>query len=45
MMPAELSWPAPDFSRVPYAVVGSDEVFTREQERIFRGAGLVLSRP
>ena len=37
MMPAELSWPAPDFSRVPYAVFGSDEVFTREQEHIFRG--------
>ena len=32
-----LLWPAADFSRVPYGVFGSDEVFAREQGRIFRG--------
>ena len=33
----ELSWPAPDFSRVPYAVFGDQDIFELEQERIFRG--------
>ncbi len=32
-----LTWPAEDFSRVPYGVFTSREVFEREQDRIFRG--------
>ena len=31
------TWPAEDFTRVPYAVFGDEDVFAREQERIFRG--------
>ena len=34
---AGLTWPAVDFSRVPYGVFTSQEVFEREQECIFRG--------
>ena len=33
----EPTWPAADFSRVPYVVFGDEGVFAREQERIFRG--------
>lgn len=32
-----LKWTASDFSRVPYAVYVDQDVFQREQERIFRG--------
>src|SRR5215469_10554054 len=30
-------WPALDYSRVPYRVYHDGEIYTREQERIFRG--------
>jgi len=32
-----LTWPADDFSRVPYGVYVDQDVHEREQERIFRG--------
>ena len=32
-----LSFPQPDGSEVPYRVFSSQEVYEREQERIFRG--------
>ena len=32
-----LTWPANDFSRVPYGVFTDSEIFAEEQERIFRG--------
>ena len=34
---SNISWPAADFSRVPYAVFGDLDIFEREQERVFRG--------
>ena len=34
---ALVHFPQPDGSRVPYAVFSSQEVFEREQERIYRG--------
>ena len=33
----DIQWPATDFSSVPYAVFGDQDVFDREMERIFRG--------
>ena len=33
----DLIWPAADFSRVPFAVYTSQEVYEREQERLFHG--------
>ena len=33
----DLVWPKADFSRVPFAVYTSQEIFEREQERIFHG--------
>ena len=30
-------WPALDYSRVPYRLYHDAEIYTREQERIFRG--------
>ena len=33
----DIQWPAADFSQVPYAVFGDQDVFDREMERIFRG--------
>ena len=33
----DIIWPAADFSRVPFAVYTSSEVYDREQERIFHG--------
>ena len=33
----EIKWPTEDFSSVPYAVFGDQDVFDREMERIFRG--------
>jgi len=39
MNPArDLTWPAEDFSRVPYTVFVDDEIYRLEQERIFRGS-------
>ena len=35
--PNELTWPASDFSRVPFPVYTDEDVYEREQERIFRG--------
>ena len=32
-----MTWPAPDFSRVPYRVFADDEVYAKEQARVFRG--------
>jgi anthranilate 1,2-dioxygenase large subunit len=32
-----VAFPRPDGSRVPYRVFSSDEIYAREQERIFRG--------
>ncbi len=32
-----LSWPAEDYSRVPYRVFTDQEIFEREQERIWKG--------
>ena len=32
-----LSWPAEDYSRVPYRVFTDQEIFDREQERIWKG--------
>ena len=32
-----LTWPTEDFSRVPYGIFTSQDVFEREQELIFRG--------
>ena len=32
-----ISWPAQDFSRIPFAMYHSAEVYAQEQERIFRG--------
>ena len=32
-----ISWPASDFTRIPYAVYRDPALFDREQERIFRG--------
>ncbi len=34
---SDLTWPASDFSRVPYGVYLSQDVYEREQERIFHG--------
>lgn len=31
------TWPGPDYSRIPYWVYTSDELFHQEQEKIFRG--------
>lgn len=33
----DIKWPAADFSSVPYAVFGDQDVFDLEMERIFRG--------
>jgi anthranilate 1,2-dioxygenase large subunit len=33
----DLTWPAEDFSRVPFGVFQDREVFDQEQERVFRG--------
>jgi anthranilate 1,2-dioxygenase large subunit len=32
-----LTWPAQDFSRIPFAVYHDPAVYAREQERVFRG--------
>ena len=32
-----VSWPKEDFSRIPYAMYHDEDVYAREQERIFRG--------
>lgn len=32
-----VSWPKEDFSRIPYAMYHDEDVYKREQERIFRG--------
>ena len=37
MSTAALTWPAADFSRIPYRVFTAAGVFEREQERLFRG--------
>ena len=37
MKPDHMVWPAADFSRVPYAVFASQEIFEREQDRVFHG--------
>ena len=34
---ADLVWPASDYSRVPYRVYTDQEIYDREQARIFRG--------
>jgi len=36
--PATISWPADDFSRVPFSVYHDEGNYRREQERIFRGS-------
>ena len=33
----DLTWPASDYSRVPYLVFNDPDVYAREQERIFQG--------
>ena len=33
----DIKWPASDFSSVPYAVFGDQDVFDLEMERVFRG--------
>ena len=38
-------WPTLDYSRVPYRLYHDPELYAREQERIFRGPGVELSRP
>ena len=35
--PTAMTWPAADFSRVPYGVFTDTDVFELEQQRIFRG--------
>ena len=35
--PDNIIWPAADFSRVPFEVYNSPEIYEREQERIFHG--------
>ena len=34
---AGVAWPVSDGTRVPYEIYTSQDVFDREQERIFRG--------
>jgi len=36
-MTATLTWPAADFSRIPYPVFYDPQVFGREQQRLYRG--------
>ena len=36
-MPTALEWPDDDVSQVPFGVYGDQEIYVREQERIFRG--------
>ena len=40
----QVSWPAADFTRIPFAAYHEPELYEREQDRIFR-SDVELSRP
>ena len=40
-----LQWPAEGVTRIPFRLFSDEEIYSLEQERIIRGAGLALSVP